>query len=130
MLDNGFDNSASAAGCTMSSNAGNGSMSNILTNAEKNRTAASLQCGTAIPHILLKNQYKINITWYRIITMAISVQRHGASSYIIYGYAVGKRNVRIYCGKKGEPGTEIKLKEAKQKHLDDKIKHMTKKLMG
>ena len=59
--------------------------------------------------------------------MAISEQKQGNNVYIIYSYRDGDKRVSIYCGKKGLTATEKKLKAAKRKHYDARLKIMQKR---
>lgn len=60
--------------------------------------------------------------------MAISEQKRGNITYIVYGYRVDGKHYRIYCGKKGESSTNAKILGAKKQHYEAKLKHMQEML--
>ena len=58
--------------------------------------------------------------------MAVSEQKQGGNTYLIYGYwdGIQQKNIRIYCGKKGEAATDENLAKAKQQHYETKLKRL------
>ena len=61
--------------------------------------------------------------------MAISEIKQGTAVYLVYGYGIGGKNVRIYCGKKGLESTEKRIKAAKKRHYEAKLAKMKETLL-
>ena len=62
--------------------------------------------------------------------MAISAKILGNSRYLNYTYYDGGKYISIYCGKEGDPKTEERIKEAKRRHYEAKMKRAREKLLG
>ncbi len=70
--------------------------------------------------LIIYKEVKVNMD------MAISEVKQGDRVYIVFGFKDGKRDVRIYCGKKGLENTEKNIKKAKEQWRQVKLANLEK----